>query len=148
MAACYMVDLQDRIDNTFTHEEVFMAARAKFNNVLIKDKQTPADRADFKTKIEILLKLAVIPDIEIFSPRVSVKNDAVTLGGIVDAFWKRAYIGYILESELPGRHVTNNLTVAMNCSDENACQESREKEPGTIRGPGMPVMSAAVDRSM
>lgn len=80
------------------------------NNLSIKNKKTATD---LETKIEILLKLAVIPDIKILAPSVSVKNGTVTLGGIVDAFWKRSYLENILVSELPGRHVENNLTVAM-----------------------------------
>jgi hypothetical protein len=51
------------------------------NNLFIKDKNMApdTDTADFKIKIEILLKLAVIPDVKILAPNVSVKNGTVTL---------------------------------------------------------------------
>jgi hypothetical protein len=82
-------------------------------NLSIKTKNMApdSDTVDFKTKIEILLKLAVVPDVKIFAPKVSVKNGVVTLGGIVDANWKRVYIAKIMSSELPGRVVENKLTV-------------------------------------
>ncbi|WP_024335143.1 BON domain-containing protein [Desulfotignum balticum] len=99
----------------------------------IKEKKA-ANTADFQTKIEILLKLAVIPDLKILAPRVSVKNGTVTLGGIVDAFWKSSYIENILASELPNRHVKNNLTVAMACFLDSSCQAAHEKELNTGHG--------------
>lgn len=86
------------------------------------------DNQSIKTKIEILLKLAVVPDVNILAPKVSVKNDTVTLGGIVNAYWKRAYIANIVASELPGRVVKNNLTVAMACFLDCSHPTAHEKE--------------------
>jgi osmotically-inducible protein OsmY len=100
------------------------------NNLFIKDKNMApdTDTADFKIKIEILLKLAVIPDVKILAPNVFVKNGTVTLGGIVDAYWKREYIANIVSSELPGRPVENNLTVAMACFLDYSSPAVHEKE--------------------
>jgi osmotically-inducible protein OsmY len=80
-------------------------------SIKTKNMAPDTDTVDFKTKIEILLKLAVIPDVKIVAPKVSVKNGTVTLGGIVNAHWKRAYIANIVSTELPGRVVENKLTV-------------------------------------
>ena len=89
---------------------------------------TVVDNLSIKTKIEILLKLAVVPDVNILAPKVSVKNGTVILGGIVDAYWKSAYIAKIVSSELPGRVVENNMTVAMACFLDGSCPTAHEKE--------------------
>lgn len=88
---------------------------------------------DVETRIEILLKLAVIPDVTIHAPRVSVENDTVTLGGIVDAFWKRSYIAGILASELPDRQIQNNLIVAMACFTDAAWKSGDDSFSGTAK---------------
>jgi osmotically-inducible protein OsmY len=104
-----------------------MAKKKGMNHLSIKDRKTAADRADFETRIEILLKLAVIPDVKILAPKVSVKNDTVTLGGTVDSYWKRAYIANIVASELPGRHVENKMIVAMASFLDYSCPIAHEK---------------------
>ncbi len=74
-------------------------------SVKTKNMVPDTDTVDFKTKIETLLKLAVIPDVNILASKVSVKNGTVTLRGIENAYWKRAYIAKVVSSELPGRVV-------------------------------------------
>lgn len=101
---------EKKYGQTRTQQEAFMAKRT----------------TDVETRIEILLKLAVIPDVTIHAPSVSVENDTVTLGGIVDAFWKRSYIAGILASELPDRQIQNNLIVAMACFTDAACKSGDE----------------------
>lgn len=88
-----------------------MTTGTRVNTLSIKNTKTAANTADFKTKIEILLKLAVIPDIKILSPKVSLNGGTVTLGGIVDAYWKSAYLGEIMKNEFPNLYVENALTV-------------------------------------
>lgn len=97
-----------------------------------------AGNTDVETRIEILLKLAVIPDVTILDPRVSVEDGTVTLGGTVDALWKRTFIDNIMASELPGRRIQNNLTVALGRFPEAWRQAFPEKE-GAVQSPGMRI---------
>jgi hypothetical protein len=96
---------------------------------------------DLETKIEILLKLAVIPEVKILAPRVSVNNDTVTLGGIVDAFWKKVYIANIVASELTGRQIQNNLSVVMGGFPDSSCEADPEMKP--VHGPEKRDMGSA-----
>ena len=66
-------------------------------SVKTKNMVPDTDTVDFKTKIETLLKLAVIPDVNILASKVSVKNGTVTLGGNRECILEK--------SELPGRVV-------------------------------------------
>lgn len=106
-----------------------MTTGTMVNTLSTKNTRTAADTADFKTKIEILLKLAVIPDIKILTPRVSVKNGTVTLGGIVDAYWKSAYLAEIMKSEFPGLNVENALTVITLQEDDFLPEKKPVREP-------------------
>ena len=98
---------------------------------------------DFETRIEIHLKLAVIPDVKILAPRVSVTNGTVTLGGIVDAFWKRAYIANIVAWELPGRQIQNNLTVATACFPASSREADPENQMAPVHDPEIGSMGSA-----
>jgi hypothetical protein len=106
-----------------------------------------AESTDIETRIEILLKLAVIPDVTILDPRISVEDGTVTLGGTVDALWKRTYIENIMASELHGRRIRNNLTVALGRFAEAWRQAFPEKER-EVRRPEMRISRLEGDRSM
>lgn len=106
-----------------------------------------AESADIEIRIEILLKLAVIPHVTILEPQVSVEDGTVTLGGTVDALWKRTYIENIMASELPDRRIQNNLTVALGRFAEAWRQAFPEKERN-VRGPEMRISRLEGDRSM
>jgi hypothetical protein len=105
-----------------------------------------AGNTDLETRIEILLKLAVIPDV-ILEPRVSVEDGTVTLGGTVDALWKRTFIDNIMSSELPGRRIQNNLTVALGRFPE-AWRQAFPEKGQEVRGPEMRIRRLEGDRSM
>jgi hypothetical protein len=102
-------------------------------SVKTKNRVPDTDTVDFKTKIETLLKLAVIPDVNILAPKVSVKNGTLTLGGIVDAYWKRAYIAKVVSSELPGRVVENALSVIPPGEGDFPAEQHPVKEPEIFR---------------
>ncbi len=106
-----------------------------------------AGNTDVETRIEILLKLAVIPDVTILDPRVSVEDGTVTLGGTVDALWKRTFIDNVMSSELPGRRIQNNLTVALGRFPE-AWRQAYPDKKRQIRGPEMRISRPEEDRSM
>lgn len=106
-----------------------------------------AGNPDVETRIEILLKLAVIPDVTILEPRVSIEDGTVILGGTVDALWKRTRIDDIISSELPGRRIQNNLTVAFGRFPGAWRQAFPEKERAG-REPGLRIRRLDEDRSM
>jgi hypothetical protein len=58
-----------------------------------------------------LTKLTGIPHITVSEPEVTFKHGMLNLYGIVDAFWKRAYLGDIMKNEFPDFYVENALTV-------------------------------------
>jgi hypothetical protein len=64
---------------------------------------------------------------------VSVKNGTLTLGGIVDAYWKRAYIAKVVSSELPGRVVENALSVIPPGEGDFPAEQHPVKEPEIFR---------------
>jgi osmotically-inducible protein OsmY len=67
--------------------------------------------SDNDLKIAALTKLTGIPHIAVKEPEVAVKQGMIKLFGIVDAFWKRAYLGDIMKNEFPDLYVENALTV-------------------------------------
>ena len=107
-----------------------------------------AGNTDVVTRIEILLKLAVIPNVTIAGPRVSVENDTVTLWGTVDALWKKTHIDNVISSELPGRRIQNNLTVALGRFADAWRQVFRKKKGEPLQGPEMRISRLEGDRSM
>ncbi len=78
-----------------------------------KDKTSLSGRVSSDTDIKIaaLTKLTGIPHIAVTEPEVDVKHGLINLYGIVDAFWKRAYLGDIMKNEFPDLYVENSLTV-------------------------------------
>lgn len=78
-----------------------------------KNEKTLSDRvsSDIDLKIAALTKLTGIPHIAVMEPEVTVKHGMINLYGIVDAFWKRAYLGDIIKNEFPNLYVENALTV-------------------------------------
>lgn len=112
-----------------------MTTRPMVNNLSVKNTKTAADTSDLEIKIEMLLKLAVIPDIKILSPKVSVKDGTVTLGGTVNAYWKRACLGEIMKNEFPYLNVENALTVITLqegdfLPEKKPCQGTGKGSPG------------------
>jgi osmotically-inducible protein OsmY len=82
-------------------------------SVRVKAEKNVSDRvfSDTDIKISALTKLTGIPHIAVLEPEIAVKNGMLSLYGIVDAFWKRAYIGDIMKNEFSDLYVKNALTV-------------------------------------
>lgn len=102
------------------------------NNLSIKNETAEKISQTFDTKIEVMMKLNTIAHVRVLEPEVFVENGTIILQGIVDAFWKRAYIGNILETEFPDIYVENQLTVVPAHENSFRPEENPVKEPETF----------------
>jgi len=102
------------------------------NNLSIENKTAEKISQAFDTKIEVMMRLNSVAHVRILEPEVDVENGTVILQGIVDAFWKRAYLGNILESEFPDIYVENQLTVVPAQESSFLPEENPVKEPETF----------------
>jgi hypothetical protein len=80
-------------------------------------------------KFSALMKLTAISHIAVAEPEVSLSNGTLTLYGIVDAFWKRVYIGDIFKDKFPDLYVENALTVIPPHEGEFLAEKNKEMSP-------------------
>lgn len=102
------------------------------NNLSIENKTAEKISRDFDTKLEVMMRLNTTPHVKVLEPEVFVENGTVILQGIVDAFWKRAYLGNIVESEFPDIYVENQLTVVPAQESTFLPKDNPVKEPETF----------------
>ncbi len=102
------------------------------NDLSIENKTAEKISRAFDTKLEVMMRLKTIPHVRVLEPEVFVENGTVILQGIVDTFWKRAYIGNIVESEFPDIYVENQLTVVPAREGSFLPEENPVKEPETF----------------
>ncbi len=102
------------------------------NDLSIENKTAEKISRDFDTKLEVMMKINTIPHVTVLEPEVLVENGTVILQGIVNAFWKRTYLGNIVESEFPDIYVDNQLTVVPAHEDSFLPEENPVKEPETF----------------
>jgi len=102
------------------------------NNLSIENKKAEKISRAFDMKIEVMLRLNSVAHVRVLEPEVFVENGTVILQGIVDAFWKRAYLGNVLESEFPDIYVENQLTVIPARENSFLPEENPVKEPETF----------------
>lgn len=103
------------------------------NHLSVREKhETPlSDRVscDADTKTAALMKLTGTPHIDVIEPEIEVNQGTLHLYGIVDAFWKRAYLGDIMKNEFPGLYVENSLTVIRPREREYLPGKNPDREP-------------------
>jgi len=85
------------------------------------------------TESAAMMELTAIPHIAVTQPEVSVSNGTLTVYGIVDAFWKRAYLGDIVKFKFPHIYVENALTVIPPREGDFPSERHPVKEPEIFR---------------
>jgi hypothetical protein len=85
------------------------------------------------TESAAMMELTAIPHIAVTQPEVSVYNGTLTVYGIVDAFWKRAYLGDVVKFKFPHIYVENALTVIPPREGDFPPEQHPVKEPEIFR---------------
>lgn len=92
---------------------------------------TEADKS--LTESAALMELTSIAHIKVAEPEVSVSNGTLTVYGIVDAFWKRAFLEDIVKFKFPHIYVENALTVIPPREGDFPPERHPVKEPEMFR---------------
>jgi hypothetical protein len=111
------------------NNEFFSQARHQTNEQSFSDQGA----SDTDTRIAALMTLTGVPNIAVTEPEVDFNNGTLHVSGMVDAFWKRAYLGDIMKNEFPDLYVENTLTVIPPREGEFPPEKNPVTEPGMFQ---------------